>query len=90
MIFVHSRKETVKTARYLRDRALADDLLSKFIRSDAASREILTAESEATNDAALKDILPYGFGVHHAGMRRADRTQVEAMFAGGHIQVRRG
>ncbi len=36
----------------------------------------------------LKDLLPFGFGIHHAGMARADRTLVEELFADGHIQVR--
>ncbi len=35
----------------------------------------------------LKDLLPYGFGIHHAGMSRVDRTLVEELFADGHIQV---
>lgn len=38
-------------------------------------------------NADLKDLLPYGFGIHHAGMTRADRTLVEDLFADGHIQV---
>lgn len=35
----------------------------------------------------LKDILPYGFAIHHAGMTRVDRTLVEDLFADKHIQV---
>ena len=35
----------------------------------------------------LKDLLPYGFGIHHAGMARVDRTLVEDLFAARHIQV---
>jgi hypothetical protein len=38
----------------------------------------------------LKDLLPYGFAIHHAGMTRVDRTLVEDLFADKHIQVRRG
>lgn len=36
----------------------------------------------------LKDLLPYGFAIHHAGMTRVDRTLVEDLFADRHIQVR--
>jgi pre-mRNA-splicing helicase BRR2 len=36
----------------------------------------------------LRDLLPFGFAIHHAGMTRADRTLVEDLFADGHIQVR--
>jgi hypothetical protein len=35
----------------------------------------------------LRDLLPFGFAIHHAGMARADRTLVEDLFADGHIQV---
>ena len=35
----------------------------------------------------LRDLLPYGFGVHHAGMTRVDRNMVEDLFADKHIQV---
>jgi len=87
LVFVHSRKETAKTARFLKDRALADDALPRFVRDDSASREILQAEAEACKDADLRDLLPYGFAVHHAGMARADRTLVEDLFADGHVQV---
>lgn len=45
------------------------------------------AELENVSDPNLRDILPYGFGIHHAGMTRPDRTLVEELFAGGHIQV---
>ena len=35
----------------------------------------------------LKDLLPYGFAIHHAGMARVDRALVEDLFADKHIQV---
>ena len=41
MIFVHSRKETAKTARFLRDKALEEEMLSKFVRQDSGTRELL-------------------------------------------------
>eukprot|EP01116_Phalansterium_solitarium_P019909 TRINITY_DN5728_c0_g1_i2.p1 TRINITY_DN5728_c0_g1~~TRINITY_DN5728_c0_g1_i2.p1 ORF type:complete len:2045 (+),score=776.70 TRINITY_DN5728_c0_g1_i2:174-6308(+) len=86
LVFVHSRKETAKTARTLRDMALEQDTLTKFLK-EASSREILQAEAETAKNADLKELLPYGFGIHHAGMARTDRTLVEDMFADGHIQV---
>lgn len=87
LIFVHSRKETAKTAKYIRDKALEMDTISQILKSDIGSREILQEASDQATDADLKDILPYGFGIHHAGMGRADRTDVEELFADGHIQV---
>ncbi|KAF9800042.1 hypothetical protein SFRURICE_017352 [Spodoptera frugiperda] len=35
----------------------------------------------------LRELLPYGFAIHHAGMSRVDRTLVEDLFADRHIQV---
>jgi pre-mRNA-splicing helicase BRR2 len=87
LIFVHSRKETSKTAKYIRDRALEDETMGQILRSDAASKEILREEAETINNADLKNLLPYGFGIHHAGMTRADRTSVEELFADGSIKV---
>jgi pre-mRNA-splicing helicase BRR2 len=87
LIFVHSRKETAKTARSIRDTALANDTLGRFLKEDSASREILQRETEVVKSSDLRDLLPYGFAIHHAGMARADRTLVEELFADGHIQV---
>ena len=87
LIFVHSRKETAKTAKYIRDKALEMETIGQILRSDAASREILREEAESVANADLKDLMPYGFGIHHAGMTRADRTSVEDLFADGSLQV---
>ncbi|KAI9806814.1 MAG: DEIH-box ATPase [Piccolia ochrophora] len=87
LIFVHSRKETAKTARYIRDKALEMETIGQILRSDAASREILNEEADSVFDRDLKDLMPYGFGIHHAGMNRADRTSVEDLFSQGNIQV---
>jgi len=35
----------------------------------------------------LKDLLPYGLGIHHAGLSRKDRLLVEQLFASGELQV---
>ncbi|KAK0672891.1 Sec63 Brl domain-containing protein [Cercophora samala] len=87
LIFVHSRKETAKTAKYIRDKALEMDTINQILKHDAGTREVLSEAANAVNNTDLKDILPYGFGIHHAGMSRADRTDVEDLFSSGHIQV---
>ncbi|XP_008811841.2 DExH-box ATP-dependent RNA helicase DExH12-like [Phoenix dactylifera] len=87
LIFVHSRKETAKTARAIRDTALANDTLGRFLKDDSASREILHSQTEFVKSNDLKDLLPYGFAIHHAGMARVDRDLVEELFADGHVQV---
>lgn len=87
IVFVHSRKETAKTARALRDLAVDNDVLDKFIKEGSATREILADEAENVGNQDLKEILPYGFAIHHAGMSRSDRSTVEDLFADGHVQV---
>jgi len=87
LVFVHSRKETAKTAKYIRDKAMEMDTINQILKHDAGTREVLSEAAASINNADLKDILPYGFGIHHAGMTRADRTDVEDLFASGHIQV---
>ncbi|KAJ8543596.1 hypothetical protein K7X08_006119 [Anisodus acutangulus] len=87
LIFVHSRKETSKTARAIRDTALANDTLGKFLKEDSVAREILQSQTELVKSNYLKDLLPYGFAIHHAGLVRTDRQLVEELFADGHVQV---
>lgn len=87
LVFVHSRKETGKTARFIRDMAIEKETITQFVKPDSASREILQTEVENCNDPLLADLLPFGFGIHHAGMTRNDRTLVEDLFADGHLQV---
>ncbi|CAF4053652.1 unnamed protein product, partial [Rotaria sp. Silwood2] len=87
LIFVHSRKETGKTARAIRDACLEKDTIGAFLKDGSASQEILRTEAEQTKNLELKDLFPYSFAIHHAGMNRADRTLVEDLFAERHIQV---
>lgn len=87
LIFVHSRKETAKTAKYIRDKALELDTIQQIIKQDSATREILAEEAANIQNSDLKDVLPYGFGIHHAGMSRADRTSVEELFDQGELRV---
>jgi len=85
LVFTHSRKDTAKTARQLVDSCLEKDTLGLFLQEDSASAEILRTTEVKNSD--LKEFLPYGFAIHHAGMNRFDRTIVEDLFADGHIQV---
>lgn len=87
IIFVHSRKETVKTAGFIRDMAIEKDTASAFIGQQSASQSELKRCVELVSDQGLKDLLPFGFAFHHAGMNRNDRSIVEQAFADRHIQV---
>ena len=87
LVFVHSRKETGKTARTIRDMALANETLGLFLKEGSASAEILQSEVDHVTDLELKDLLPYGFAIHHAGMHKLDRALVEDLFRNNRIQV---
>ena len=71
----------------LRDTALEKDEMHKIIQDDSATREILKTEGEKTINNDVKDLLPFGIGVHHAGLPRQDRSMIEDLFAAKHLQV---
>ncbi|KAI0070649.1 Sec63-domain-containing protein [Panus rudis PR-1116 ss-1] len=87
LVFVHSRKETAKTAKFIRDMAIEKETITQFVKPEGATREILLEEANNVKDPNLKDLLQFGFGIHHAGMSREDRGLVEELFADGHLQV---
>lgn len=70
LVFVHSRKETGKTSRAIRDMCLEKDTLGMFLKEGSMSTEILRNEAEKVNNLELRDLLPYGFAIHHAGMNK--------------------
>eukprot|EP00485_Elphidium_margaritaceum_P012587 CAMPEP_0202691912 /NCGR_PEP_ID=MMETSP1385-20130828/6470_1 /ASSEMBLY_ACC=CAM_ASM_000861 /TAXON_ID=933848 /ORGANISM="Elphidium margaritaceum" /LENGTH=2422 /DNA_ID=CAMNT_0049347375 /DNA_START=646 /DNA_END=7914 /DNA_ORIENTATION=- len=92
IIFVHSRKETGTTAKWLLQQLKSKEQLALVLPSDSADREILQQEVEdaAANeigDETLLEILPFGFGVHHAGMSRDERSLVEDLFKARVLRV---
>ena len=86
MIFVHSRKETAKTARFIKDEAMREGTIGRIMGSDGATAEILREFADTARNSDLKDVLPFRIGIHHAGMSRSDRSEiVEGLFADGVI-----
>lgn len=74
----------------LREMCIERDTIGQFMREDSASVEILrefVSGADQVKDNDLRELLPYGFAIHHAGMSRADRTVVEDLFGDRHIQV---
>jgi replicative superfamily II helicase len=43
--------------------------------------------AESAHDPALKHTLPFGIGIHHAGLDESDRHVVEELFGSGKLQV---
>eukprot|EP00898_Chlorokybus_atmophyticus_P000832 jgi/Chlat1/174/Chrsp1S03247 len=73
MVFVHSRKDTGKTARILVELA-----------QKAGTANLFSPEEHPQYGLAKKES---GFGVHHAGMLRSDRALTERLFSDGILRV---
>lgn len=87
LVFCHSRKETAKTCRAVRDMAIAKGTIGRITKEDAASHGILQSESANVKNSELRELLPHGFAIHHAGMNREDRTLVEELFSAKHVPI---
>jgi len=87
MIFVHSRKDTTRTAEAVRLKAMKDSTLGEFscMSNQAFTRYKTQVDKSRNND--VKQHFGYGFGIHHAGMLRPDRSLTEKMFEDGAIKV---
>ena len=47
----------------------------------------MNRQVEQSKDKNVKELFMKGFGIHHAGMQRAERHLSEKLFEGGHIKV---
>ena len=87
MVFVHSRKDTVQTARMFIQMAQDQQCEHLFDCSEVEGFSNAIKELKNTRGKELRELVPKGFGTHHAGMPRSDRNRVEQLFAMGHINV---
>ena len=89
IIFVHSRRDTVRTANAIKDTAFAKNELNRILRPESESKLIIEAivEKQTINSKQLKELLVNGIGIHHAGLSRADRDLVEQLFADRHFNI---
>ncbi|KAI8647168.1 Sec63 Brl domain-containing protein [Parasitella parasitica] len=87
MVFVHARKETVKTAQMLREEVANEALNDAFDCSDSLKYTHFKREVMKSRNKEMKELFQYGFGIHHAGMLRSDRTLTEKMFQEGALKV---
>lgn len=89
MVFVHSRKDTVKTARGFISAAQANGELPDFDCSETCDTyDRFKREMGAkSRNRDMRELFQYGFGVHHAGLLRSDRNVTEKMFLSGAIKV---
>lgn len=87
MVFVHSRKDTVKTAEALLEAAAADGQEALFASRDHPKAQLFRRDVSKSKNRDVGRLFPMGLGVHHAGMLRSDRTLTERMFEAGVLKV---
>ena len=89
MVFVHARKETVKTSQTLRE-MFREEAMSEILQASADEnprRAFFKKELQSSRNREMKELFDSGFGIHHAGMLRSDRTLSERMFEAGVTRV---
>ncbi|PVI04840.1 Sec63-domain-containing protein [Periconia macrospinosa] len=87
MVFVHSRKDTVKTARTLFEKATEEQCTDLFDPSQHPRYDVAVRDMKQSKGRELRELLNKGMGTHHAGMPRSDRNLVERLFGEGVIKV---
>ncbi|KAL9120054.1 MAG: hypothetical protein Q9187_003393 [Circinaria calcarea] len=87
MVFVHSRKDTVTTARTFLQMAADQDCQDLFDCREVEGYSNAIRDLKTARGREVKELVPKGFGTHHAGMPRSDRNKIEQLFAQGHINV---
>ncbi|OCK96303.1 Sec63-domain-containing protein [Cenococcum geophilum 1.58] len=87
MVFVHSRKDTVKTARTLFEKATENQCTDLFDPASHPNYDLALRDMRTSKGRELRELLPKGMGTHHAGMPRSDRNLIERLFAEGILKV---
>ncbi|KAJ3810639.1 Sec63-domain-containing protein [Lentinula lateritia] len=87
MVFVHARKETVKSALAIQEAALAEGSSDDFSCEDHPQWSLFRREIAQSRNKEMKQLFDHGFGIHHAGMLRSDRNIMERMFEARAIKV---
>ncbi|KAI1115957.1 Sec63 Brl domain-containing protein [Nemania sp. NC0429] len=87
MVFVHSRRDTLLTAKMLHEKAVDQICVDLFDPQGHPYYEQAVRDMKQSKARELRDLLPKGLGIHHAGMTRSDRNLMERLFAEGVIKV---
>lgn len=87
MVFVHSRKDTFKSAIGFWEKAMENACTDLFDPSGHENYDAAVREMKNSRGRELRELLPKGMGTHHAGMARSDRNLVERLFADGVLRV---
>lgn len=87
MVFVHSRKDTVKTARMLYEKATEEMCTDLFDPTQHPRYDVAVRDMKQSKGRELRELINKGMGTHHAGMPRSDRNLIERLFGEGVIKV---
>lgn len=87
MVFVHARKETVKTAMQLKEMILVEGDIEQFRCEEHPQFAFFRRELASSRNKEMKLLFDSGFGIHHAGMLRSDRNLMEKLFQERAIKV---
>ncbi|GIL81339.1 hypothetical protein Vretifemale_10405, partial [Volvox reticuliferus] len=87
MVFVHSRKDTGKTARVLADLAAKSGDTGLLDTREHEKYGLFAKDVRKSRNREMAELFDLGFGMHHAGMLRPDRTLTERLFAEGLLRV---
>ncbi|CAK5275707.1 unnamed protein product [Mycena citricolor] len=87
MVFVHARKETVKSALALKEATVLEGNADDFSCQDHPQWSFFRRSVGESRNKEMKQLFDAGFGIHHAGMLRSDRNMMERMFEARAIKV---
>lgn len=87
MVFVHSRKDTFATAKMLYEKAVDNFCVDLFENTGHPLFDAAIKEMKSSRGRELRELLPKGLGIHHAGMARSDRNLMEKLFGNGVLKI---
>ncbi|XP_075962995.1 activating signal cointegrator 1 complex subunit 3 isoform X6 [Anarhichas minor] len=87
MVFVHARNATVRTGMALIEMAKNHGETCFFQPDQGPDYGQCEKQIQRSRNKQMKEMFPEGFGIHHAGMLRSDRSLMESMFSKGHLKV---
>ncbi|KAI0117220.1 Sec63-domain-containing protein [Daldinia grandis] len=87
MVFVHSRRDTLLTAKMLHKKATEDNCTDLFDSMEHPYYEQAIRDMKSSKARELRDLVPKGLGIHHAGLTRSDRNLMEKLFGEGVMKV---
>ncbi|KAI7281912.1 Sec63-domain-containing protein [Hortaea werneckii] len=87
MVFVHSRKDTVRTARQLLEMAADEGVGDLFDPSQHEGYTNAIRDVKQSKGKEIRELVAKGMGTHHAGMPRSDRNLIERLFGDGVLKV---